>query len=153
MAASHLDPFLSAALKDTKSGFSSGIFAFYLTEDFGSELHIGGIDPRCDDKDIEYHDILKLEDGNKKPSYWAIHNAKIRVNGNIIASKISTIIDSGTDIIFGHKDIVSAIYEKIPFADGANHLLPCHLPATQFPSITISWGDNGKEWTIVDHER
>lgn len=143
MAVDRLDPFLIAA---KQSGF-----AFYLTKGSGSVLHIGGTDPRYTDKDIEYHPILGLADGGLRLSYWAIGNGKIKVGDKIVASGISTIIDSGTDMIFGPTSIVSNIYAAIPFGDATSHVFPCRLPAQQFPKISFSWGD-GKEWTI-DRER
>ena len=146
-----LEPLLDAALKQKNSDFTSGIFAFYLTKEGNSELHIGGTGHPSlfEDKDIEYHDVLESE----IPSYWMIGDGRIEVDSDIITSDISTIIDSGTDMIVGPLDYVKKIYEKIPNSRrtqtrGRDYAFPCDA---KIPEITFSWG-NGKKWTM-DRER
>ena len=151
MAVDRLDPFLIAA---KQSGF-----AFYLTKGSGSVLHIGGTDPRYTDKDIEYHPILEHEYDGQTPSYWMIGDGKIRVNGKIVVSGISTIIDSGTDMISGPMGSVTTIYTNIRHREFSMQdplqqyfVLPCNSKFDEIPEITFSWGAEGKEWPI-DRER
>ena len=133
----------------------------YLTKESGSELHIDGIGNTSlfDENDIEYHNILELEYEGIKPSYWVIGDGTIKVDGNTVASGISTIIDSGTDMIFGPMGSVTDIYAHIPHRSFSlippwryYHVFPCNSKVEEFPKITFSWGANGKEWTI-DLER
>jgi hypothetical protein len=154
LAVSHLDPFLLAA---EQSGF-----AFYLTKGLGSKLHIGGPDPSFFDynyENVEYHSILEHEYDGKKPSYWMIGDGKIRVNGKIVVSGISTIIDSGTDMILGPMGSVTTIYTDIRHREfrvqaplQESYVLPCNSKFEDIPEITFSWGAEGKEWPI-DRER
>jgi hypothetical protein len=145
-----LEPFLDAALKQDDSGFKSGIFAFNLTKEGDSELYIGGTgDSNLLEQDIEYHHVL----GSFIPSYWMIGNGKIEVDSKPITAGISTIIDSGTDMIVGPLDYVKKIYEKIPGSHrtetpGRDYAFPCDA---KIPEISFSWG-GGKKWTM-DRER
>lgn len=168
LADNHYDPFFYAAYQQRTPGFSSGVFAFYLTKGH-SEFHIDGTgNPNLfDTKRIEYHSVVPLRhDDRLQPIYsnWMIGGGQLKVTykdddgqvkTDVIASGIRTIIDSGTDMILGPAEVVKRIYERIPFSQViknsvglADHVFPCNLPieGKEFPKITFSWG--GAEWDL-----
>ena len=118
---------------------SNGTFAFKLSSE-GSELYLGGTNSSLYIGDVEPHPVIG--DG-----FWHIQGASTIINSHVINSNFSTIIDTGTTIMYGPPDDVASFYKAIPGSqlfDEVNgyYSYPCNNPST----IAIAWG--GKEWVI-----
>ncbi|RPD59797.1 acid protease [Lentinus tigrinus ALCF2SS1-6] len=117
-----------------------GVFGFKLAKT-KSSLYIGGTDMSAYNGSIEYHPV-------SRQVYWQIGNANLVISNTTVASNLSTIIDSGTTIIYGPPSQVKTFYRKIPGSklyDSANGFYS--YPCSSVPSnVAFNWG--GKNWSI-----
>ncbi|KAI0743533.1 acid protease [Daedaleopsis nitida] len=134
----HQSPFLTTA--KAQGAVKAGVFAFKLDAS-GSELYLGGTNPKLYKGAIEYHPVVGA-------GFWQIGGMEVENGDQVIASGAQAIVDSGTSIIYGPPASVAALYETIPESrvyDSANGLyeFPCAAVPADFG---FSWG--GKTWTI-----
>ena len=113
-------------------------FAFYLAENEGdsdhndkSELTFGGYDGKRFEGDLQW---VKLS----RALYWEVNVNKIKL-GHVEYVSGSAIVDSGTSLIVGPVDIVTAMAKEagalvLPFLP--IHPIPCEL-ADLVPDLTI----------------
>ncbi len=133
------DPFFNTAIKQNAVG--SGEFGFKLAKD-GSVLYLGGTDSSLFSGDIEYHDV------DSSTGFWQATGGSAVVDGKEVVSDISTIIDSGTTIMYGPQAQVEAFWKAI---DGAEEYdsqqgfwaFPCD---SKLPAAGFKWG--GETWEI-----
>jgi len=79
-------PFFTKATK--QGAVSQSVFSFKLASQ-GSELFLGGTNPKLFSGDIEYHGV------DSSTGLWQIPGASIKVNGRKVVDSFDTIIDSG----------------------------------------------------------
>ncbi len=135
----HKTPFLLAA--KNQGTIKSASFGFKLAKS-GSELYLGGTNPSLYTGDIEYHSVTG------KAGYWQIGGGKLNAGNSLVASGLTTIIDSGTTLIYGPPDQVDALYKNVPGAAPYTSMSGFYsFPCASIPSnIAFDWG--GKNWTI-----
>ncbi|TFK89785.1 acid protease [Polyporus arcularius HHB13444] len=135
----HKTPFLLAA--KNQGTIKSALFGFKLAKS-GSELYLGGTNPSLYTGDIEYHSVTG------KAGYWQIGGGKLNAGNSLVASGLTTIIDSGTTLIYGPPDQVDALYKNVPGAAPYTSMPGFYsFPCASIPSnIAFNWG--GKNWTI-----
>lgn len=118
-------------------------FAMKIAET-GSSLFLGGVDDALFTDNIEYHPVIADSD-----MAWKIGNGSIIVGSTILPGVVA-VIDSGSTLISGPSDQVTAFYEQIPGSrlhlhDAQNKIWS--YPCSSSPSISFSW-DGGENWTI-----
>lgn len=97
-------------------------FGFYLTrfvddesaedEEPGGTFTLGGVNGSLYTGDITYYDLADAS----SPTYWTLALSEITVNGQKVdlgSSSANAAIDTGTTLIGGPSDAVSAIYAQI----------------------------------------
>ncbi|KAI0825830.1 aspartic protease [Irpex lacteus] len=133
------NPFFNTAIE--QNVVSSGEFGFKLASD-GSVLYLGGTDSSLYSGDIEYHSV------DSSTGFWQATGGAAVVDGQEVASDISTIIDSGTTIMYGPQEQVEAFYNAIDGAEVYDSSqgywsFPCD---GDLPEVGFSWG--GETWAI-----
>mmetsp|Transcript_3850 Transcript_3850/g.5898 ORF Transcript_3850/g.5898 Transcript_3850/m.5898 type:complete len:389 (-) Transcript_3850:100-1266(-) len=136
-------------MKENK--LEKGMFAFYLGNEEEGELVLGGADPDHYTGEIEWvpltsatYWMVGLDDVTLEgASYYASENEKAKL----------AIVDSGTSLIAGPKDEVSAIAEqigaiKLPILN--EYVIPCEfsLPTLEFTIGGKRYPLTGKEYVI-----
>ena len=143
-------PFLQTAIDQNK--IAAGVFALYLTES-GSELHLGGTNPRHYSGPIEYHPVVKTDvNGTSEFAFWMLGQAEVGINGKSAPlSPFKTIIDSGTSIMYGPQAEVEKVYAQVPGSQALTGALQgsYSFPCNNAPKISFKWG-SGKAWTISE---
>ncbi|KAI8461656.1 aspartic peptidase domain-containing protein, partial [Phakopsora pachyrhizi] len=124
----------------------STTFSFKLS-DRGSELLLGGVDKSKYSGDIEIHPENLVSNKN---SVGQIGGASCSVNGRkVLGSKFETIIDSGTTIIYGPKNVVDKIYSQVEGSSTHEEVEGLwKFPCAKTPNVSFSW-NNGKNWEIA----
>lgn len=97
-------------------------FGFYLTrfvddesaleEEPGGTFTLGGVNGSLYTGDITYYDLADAS----SPTYWTLSISAITVDGQTVdlgSSSANAAIDTGTTLIGGPSDAVSAIYDQI----------------------------------------
>jgi hypothetical protein len=93
---------------------SEPVFSFYLGDlkkfgryGYDGELLLGGSNPQYYTGDINYVDL-------KSADYWRIEMDSVTMNGDVVgdASETTAIVDSGTSLLVGPEDAVTAIAES-----------------------------------------
>ncbi|KAJ7492420.1 acid protease [Mycena latifolia] len=132
-------PFFNTAASN--GTLKSNAFGFFLAEN-GSELYLGGTNPKLHNGTIEFHTI------NSTSGFWQVPGASVKLNSTAIFSKFETIIDSGTTIMYGPPAAVHTLYSKIPGAAAFDAAYGFYtFPCDSVPSISFSWG--GRDWEIT----
>ncbi|RPD82588.1 acid protease [Lentinus tigrinus ALCF2SS1-7] len=135
----HKTPFLLNAKNQGR--VKSATFGIKLAKT-KSELYLGGTNPSLYMGDIEYHSVTG------KAGYWQTSGGNLVVSNSLIASSLTTIIDSGTTFIYGPPDQVDAMYKSVPDAAPYASMPGFYsFPCISAPSnVAFNWG--GKNWTI-----
>lgn len=85
-------------------------FSFYLTQTpdaKGSELILGGVDPKYFTGEMTYHKLVK-------ENYWMIKVDSLKVDGKVITKKeFKGIVDTGTSLIVGSTLLIENILGKL----------------------------------------
>lgn len=115
---------------------SSSVFAFHLAES-GSELTIGGLDSSVYSGTPAYTSVTQQ-------GYWQINFDSLTVGGSEAVGSTSAIVDSGTTLVIGSTDGVSAFYAQIPGSQDASstvgagfYTFPCD---STLPSVAFTIG-------------
>lgn len=134
-----------------QNAVSEAVFSFYLTRDadhpVGSELVIGGTDPKHYTGDITYVPV-------SKKGYWQFLMDKLVVDGkqlDVCSSGCQAIADTGTSLIAGPTADVKKINDAIgaaPFLNG-EYMVNCNNLPTM-PNITFTIG--GKPFTLTPND-
>lgn len=133
------DPFFVTAYK--QHALAENSFGFYLSQN-GSELTLGGEDPKRISGQIEYHEI------NNSTGFWQVTGGTIFANGKKVAgvSAFETIIDSGTTIAYGPTEAVAKVWKTVngTLFDEEQGLYS--FSCEKSPKFAFNWG--GKNFTI-----
>jgi len=132
------DPYFTTAF--AQEAVPENVFGFKLASS-GSSLYLGGTEDKLFTGDIEYHDL------DASNGFWQIGGANATVGSTTVVSGFSTVIDSGTTIMYGPPSSVKTFYSAIPGSklfDSTNgyYSFPCQSP----PSVAFNWG--GQNWEI-----
>jgi len=120
---------------------SQNAFSFKLAQQ-NSSLFFGGADSTLFTGPTEFHNL------SSSMGFWQIGPASIKANNQTARSGFDTVIDSGTTLIIGPPQDVSAFYALVPGAtqvDAQNGFFafPCN---TTLPTIAFNWG--GLDWVV-----
>ncbi|KZT71687.1 acid protease, partial [Daedalea quercina L-15889] len=155
LAATGAVPFWQALV--SQGSLSNPEFAFYLTrfisdetalaEEPGGTFTIGGVNGSLYSGDIAYYSLADAS----SPSYWTLAISAITVNGNTVSlgsSSANAAIDTGTTLIGGPSDAVSAIYAEIENSEALTGDYDGYysFPCSSEPNVTIAFG--GQAWAI-----
>jgi len=110
----------------------------------GPEMRIGGVNSMLYKGDIVYIPVTKPLSG-----IWRVSMDNIRVNGNPVLSKISAVMDTGSNYIYGNWDQVAELYGSIGgklaiYKDHGFYYLRCD----SFPTISVGFTFGGKTFEI-----
>jgi len=113
------------------------VFAFYLGNNADGELTIGGVDQAHYTGDFTYVP-LSSED------YWSVKLDSLALDGNIIGSTQKAIVDSGTSLLAGPTEEVTAIATALNLGSvlGKEYTVDCSK------TYTFSFTIGGQEWTL-----
>jgi len=114
-------------------------FSFYLSKSAGSSdsrLILGGADQKYYEGKINYYPVIS-------ETYWVISMNNFKVNGQEV--KVSkAIMDTGTSLIVGSKDIINKINEQIGTVDST-----CK-DIDNLPNITVTIG--GEDYILTPND-
>ncbi|OCH92495.1 acid protease [Obba rivulosa] len=131
-------PFFNTAFSQKTA--TNNVFAMKLAKS-GSELDLGVTNAALYTGSIEYH---SLSTSNR---FWQIGDANALVGTKVTNSGFSTIIDSGTTIMYGPPDAVKTFYASIPGSAVYNSAAGYYsYPCNALPTIAFNWG--GKNWVV-----
>merc|ERR1712232_700544 len=113
------------------------VFAFALPSDASSkgELSFGGVDKDKYSGDFTYVPLTN-------ETYWQISMESMKFgDGAVISSPIKAIVDSGTSLLAGPKDIVSELASKAGAKSvlGKEYTIDCSK-VDSLPSLTVTLG-------------
>lgn len=118
------------------------VFAFYLQSDASAqgELVFGGIDNSHFTGDLVNVPLTS-------ETYWQVSLDKMTYGSESVASSQKAIIDSGTSLLAGPKDVVDALAKKAgaTLVAGKEWTIDCAKAAT-LPSLTVTLG--GKDFVL-----
>jgi len=117
-------------------------FSFFLTKDpgqEGSELILGGYDPKYAKGDFKYYDLVN-------DTYYLIEVADFGVkNQSLSGNKISLsagkslgVVDTGTSVLVGSTDLVNELLQYLPAKPDCSQI-------STYPSIYFTLGDDEYE--------
>jgi hypothetical protein len=118
------------------------VFAFYLQSDASAkgELVFGGID--------KSHYIGELVDVPLiSETYWEVSMDAVKYGSDSLATAQKAIIDSGTSLLAGPKDIVAKLAQQAGATSvmGKEYVIDCDK-AKSLPDLTVTLG--GKDFTL-----
>ncbi|KAH7922358.1 Asp-domain-containing protein [Leucogyrophana mollusca] len=115
-------------------------FAFKLAKD-GSELYIGGVNPKMYTGDFTYVDV-------SKEGYWQVPLDAVSGKGKDVLTQLDSIIDSGTTLIVGDTSSVAQFYEAIGGTDASSSVGAGYytFPCDNVPKVSLTFG--GKAFPI-----
>lgn len=128
-------------------GVCAPIFSFYLTRDddhsTGSELILGGTDPKHYKGDITYVPV------SKNTGHWQVKMDKVSFAKTTLCAKgCQAVVDTGGSLILGPTDDVAAIHKAlraIPIGNGRHVVYLRDLPT--LPNIVFTLG--GKDFVLT----
>jgi len=128
------------ALVDTKQ-LPEPVFAFYLGNNQPGELLFGGVDEKHYTGDFAYISL-------KSESYWEIALDGVKLNSDAASSCPTAVVDSGTSLLAGPKDDVTAIATKL----GAKSVLgkEWSIDCSKKYSMTFTLG--GKDYVLSNED-
>ncbi|KAI0832020.1 aspartic peptidase domain-containing protein [Trametes gibbosa] len=157
IAASGAKPFWQA-LADSDGTLDSPLMAFQLTRfvdtanasplEPGGTFNLGAVNTSLFTGSIDYQDIPSGQEG-----YWIQQLAALTVNGDSITlpsgSGAYAAIDTGTTLVGGPEDAVSALYAQIPGSSTLSgsqgyYTYPCSTEV----NVTMRFGSSSIAWPI-----
>ncbi|CDO69669.1 hypothetical protein BN946_scf184851.g57 [Trametes cinnabarina] len=158
IAASGATPFWQALVENGKT-LDSPLMAFQLTRfndvnnaqalEPGGTFNLGAVNTSLFTGDIDYQDIPDGQEG-----YWIQELAGLTVNGNSVqvgsGSAAYAAIDTGTTLVGGPQDVISALYDAIPGSQaltGQNSgywAYPCNTDV----NVTLRFGSSSISWPV-----
>merc|ERR1719379_1219348 len=121
---------------------SESVFAFYLQTDASAkgELVFGGVD-----KNHYTGDLVDVPLSSE--TYWEVSLDAAKYGSTSIATKQKAIIDSGTSLLAGPKDIVAKLAQQAGATSvmGKEYVIDCSK-ASSLPDLTVTLG--GKDFTL-----
>jgi hypothetical protein len=119
-------------------------FSFYLTSKAGQEgsvLILGGYDPKYATTDFKFYPLIN-------DTYYIIDVADFGVGNNSLGGgkKMAGVVDTGTSLIVGSPDLVTALLQYLPEKPDCTNL-------NQYPNLTFTFGSDtyevGPEFYII----
>lgn len=129
ISVNHVEPIFYAMVRQKLIEDAS--FSFFLTKEAGqagSELVIGGVDPAYAKSEFKYYD-LAME------NYWFINMTGLSIGDYSTQDNLHAIVDSGTSVIVGPKDIINKMTAQLPAT------LDCSKMDT-YPDLTFTLGQD-----------
>lgn len=129
ISVNHVEPIFYAMVRQQLIEDAS--FSFFLTKEAnqaGSQLVIGGVDPAYAKSEFKYYD-LAME------NYWFIDMAGLSIGDYSTQQDLHAIVDSGTSVIVGPKDIIAKMTAQLPAT------LDCSKMDT-YPDLTFTLGQD-----------
>ncbi|KAH7912689.1 aspartic peptidase domain-containing protein [Hygrophoropsis aurantiaca] len=119
---------------------SKNSFSFKLAKT-GSELYIGGANPKMYKGGFTYVDVTKQ-------GYWEVPLGGVSSAGKKIIGQVDSIIDSGTSLILGDNANVKKIYEAIGGKDATSTVGAgfYSFPCKSVPPVSLIFG--GKSFPL-----
>jgi hypothetical protein len=118
------------------------VFAFYLQQDASAtgELLIGGTDTSHYTGNLV--DVPLISE-----TYWEVSMDALKLGGSSVATQQKAIIDSGTSLLAGPKDAVSALAKQVGATSlmGKEYTIDCSKTAS-LPDLVVTLG--GKDFTL-----
>merc|ERR1712023_472557 len=110
------------------------VFAFYLGHLSDGELTIGGVDDTKYSGDFSYVPLSSKD-------YWSVKLDGLKLNGDAIGSTQKAIVDSGTSLMAGPTEEVSAIAKALNLGSvlGKEYTVDCNA------KYSLSWTLAGQE--------
>merc|ERR1711972_217607 len=119
------------------------VFAFYLQSDAtqSGELVFGGIDQSHYTGDL-------VDVPLSSETYWEVSMDAVKYGGSAVASAQKAIIDSGTSLLAGPKDLVAALAKQAgaTLVMGKEYTIDCSKKAS-LPNLDVTLG--GKPFTLT----
>ncbi|KAF8182506.1 acid protease [Mycena galopus ATCC 62051] len=132
-------PWFTNAHNEKAKGLKSNQFGFSLAAN--PELYLGGTDTSKYVGALEWHKV------DPSYGYWLVPGGSAKVGLSTVVSGFSTIIDSGTTLIYGNPADVYKVYAAVPnSAPLAGYPGYYTFPCNKVPKISFNWG--GKDWVI-----
>jgi len=109
------------------------VFAFYLGDNADGELLIGGVDADHYTGDFQYVPV-------SRKAYWQVKMDALKVNGQATGSCSAAIIDSGTSLLAGPSEDVTALAAAIGVEANSvgQYMVDCDIKNA--PDITFTLG-------------
>jgi len=152
IASSRATPFWETLARGSQ--WSEPVMSFFLTrfinvrnadaQEPGGEFMMGGTNTQLYTGDIDY---VSIPSGQE--SYWLIPLTGLTVNGaSVLSGSVNAAIDTGTTLVGGPTDAISALFAQIPNSQPGTgdlegyYIYPCST------SVTITMTFSSKTWTI-----
>ncbi|KAH9857278.1 acid protease [Lenzites betulinus] len=157
IAASGATPFWQA-LADSSGTLDSPLMAFQLTRfvdatnanalEPGGTFTLGAVNTTLFTGDIDYQSIPSGQEG-----YWIQELADLTVNGNSVTldsgSGAYAAIDTGTTLVGGPEDAISALYAQIPGSAALSGSTGYYTyPCSTTVNVTMKFGSSSIAWPI-----
>ncbi|KAI8996627.1 acid protease [Trametes punicea] len=162
IAASGATPFWQALVENGKT-LDSPLMAVQLTRfndvnnaqtlEPGGTFTLGAVNTSLFTGDIDYQDIPDGQEG-----YWIQELSGLTVNGNSVqvgsGSAAYAAIDTGTTLVGGPQDVISALYAQIPGSQaltGQNSGYWAY-PCSTNVNVTLRFGSSSVSWPISNSD-
>ncbi|KAI0769771.1 acid protease [Trametes elegans] len=134
----HQTPFVNSAV--AQGAVRHGEFGLKLAP-ARSELFLGGTDPALYTGPVEYHPVTGS-------GFWKIGNGSLTLGSTTVSANFTTVIDSGTTLMYGPAPAVAAFYALVPgaaphAAQPGFYAFPC---AAAPAGVAFAWG--GRAWPV-----
>ncbi|KAH9893556.1 aspartic peptidase domain-containing protein [Cubamyces lactineus] len=162
IAASGATPFWQA-LAESDGTLDSPLMAFQLTrfndvngaqdQEPGGTFNLGAVNTSLFTGDIDYQDIPDGQEG-----YWIQELSALTVNGASVSvgsgSAAYAAIDTGTTLVGGPQDVISALYAEIP---GSQALSGQNAGYWTYPcdtnvNVTLRFGSSSVSWPVSNED-
>ncbi|KAI9067956.1 acid protease [Trametes sanguinea] len=162
IAASGATPFWQALVENGNT-LDSPLMAFQLTRfndvnnaqalEPGGTFNLGAVNSSLFTGDIDYQNIPDGQEG-----YWIQQLAGLTVNGNSVdvgsGSAAYAAIDTGTTLVGGPQDVISALYDAIP---GSQALTGQNAGYWTYPcstdvNVTLRFGSSSVSWPVSNED-
>jgi len=118
------------------------VFGFYIGDNKAGELTLGGVNSAYYTGDFTYVPL-------KDKSYWEIAMDSMKLNDAVIdANTKSAIVDSGTSLMAGPTDVVSAIAKQL----GATSILGKEYVIGCDKEFSIAYTIGGQDYQLTNSE-
>lgn len=106
-------------------------FSFFLTKEAneaGSQLVLGGVEPAYAKSEWKYYPLVM-------ENYWLIGMSSVSIGNFSSTENLKAIVDSGTSVIVGPKDMIAEMTKELPAS------LDCTKLDT-YPDLTFRLGQD-----------
>jgi len=141
LSAMKQSPFFTTAVQS--GAVKDATFSIFLDPE-DSELYLGGVNTARFTGDLEWNEV------DSSSGFWQLPNANALVNGTVVVSGFSAIIDSGTTLMYGPPAVVQEIYANVEGSQLEDESAGLYsFPCMNEPKLEFSW--SGKAWPIASY--